>query len=108
MEHHLHLLLIVSMLTCQCPAVSGLFEWLRQTEAPPAAAALPPAAAAPAHLAKDVQFEIATADEKFLAEAKQMELSPLDSCHYRASMSTSGSKSSPNQSDVSFFFFFKR
>uniref|UniRef100_A0A3P8R3G6 Brambleberry n=1 Tax=Astatotilapia calliptera TaxID=8154 RepID=A0A3P8R3G6_ASTCA len=66
-----------------CLAVNGLFEWLRLTEAPRAAAPLQPAAVAPAHLAKDAQFEMATADEKFLAEAKQMELSPLDSCHYR-------------------------
>ncbi|XP_076731617.1 protein brambleberry isoform X2 [Maylandia zebra] len=76
--HYLHLLL-----ACQCLAVNGLFEWLRLTEAPRAAAPLQPAAVAPAHLAKDAQFEMATADEKFLAEAKQMELSPLDSCHYR-------------------------
>ncbi|KAJ8389033.1 hypothetical protein AAFF_G00124300 [Aldrovandia affinis] len=27
-------------------------------------------------------FEMSLADEKFLAEARQMELSPLDSCHY--------------------------
>uniref|UniRef100_A0A3Q2W471 Brambleberry n=2 Tax=Haplochromis burtoni TaxID=8153 RepID=A0A3Q2W471_HAPBU len=81
--HYLHLLLTVSMLACQCLAVNGLFEWLRLTEAPRAAAPLQPAAVAPAHLAKDAQFEMATADEKFLAEAKQMELSPLDSCHYR-------------------------
>ncbi|XP_044216967.1 protein brambleberry [Thunnus albacares] len=84
--HHLYFLLI-SMLACQCPAVSGLFEWLRQTDNPPppaAAAAAPPSpAAAPAFLAKDAQFEITTADEKFLAEAKQLELSPLDSCHHR-------------------------
>uniref|UniRef100_A0A3B4H4Q1 Brambleberry n=1 Tax=Pundamilia nyererei TaxID=303518 RepID=A0A3B4H4Q1_9CICH len=72
-----------SMLACQCLAVNGLFEWLRLTEAPRAAAPLQPAAVAPAHLAKDAQFEMATADEKFLAEAKQIELSPLDSCHYR-------------------------
>ncbi|KAM9358582.1 protein brambleberry [Symphorus nematophorus] len=80
--HHLCFLLI-SVLVCQCPAVSGLFEWLRRTEPPPPAAALPPAAAVPALLAKDAQFEMATADEKFLAEAKNMEISPLDSCHYR-------------------------
>lgn len=83
--HHLYFLLL-GMLTCQCPAVSGLFEWLRRTDNPPAAAAAPsPAAAAvaPALLAKDAQFEITTADEKFLAEAKQLVLSPLDSCHYK-------------------------
>ena len=75
------LLLLLLLLTCQCPAVSGLFEWLRRTEAPPPPP--PPAAAAPALLAKDAQFEMATGDEKFLSEAKQMELSPLDSCHYK-------------------------
>lgn len=81
--HHLSLLLI-SILACQCPAVSGLFEWLKGATAPPATAPPPPLTAeVPALLAKDAQFEMSTADEKFLAEAKQMELSPLDSCHYR-------------------------
>ncbi|XP_035509260.1 protein brambleberry [Morone saxatilis] len=75
--------LLISVLACQCPAVSGLFEWLKQADAPPAAAAPPPAAAVPALLAKDALFEMATADEKFLAEAKHMEISPLDSCHYK-------------------------
>ncbi|MBN3314595.1 BMBL protein, partial [Atractosteus spatula] len=28
-------------------------------------------------------FEMSVADERFLAEAKQLELSPLDTCHYR-------------------------
>lgn len=50
-------------------------------------ASQPPASSsptvAPALLAKDAQFEMVIADEKFLAEAKQMELSPLDSCHQR-------------------------
>ncbi|XP_051231926.1 protein brambleberry isoform X2 [Dicentrarchus labrax] len=84
LTHHLWFLLI-SVLACQCPAVSGLFEWLKRADAPPAAAAPPPpaAAAVPALLAKDATFEMATADEKFLAEAKHMEISPLDSCHYK-------------------------
>ncbi|XP_040896592.1 protein brambleberry isoform X2 [Toxotes jaculatrix] len=80
---HLRYVLLIVMLACQCPAVSGLFEWLRQATPPPAAPPPPAAAVAPAHLAKDAEFEMATADEKFLADAKQMELSPLDSCHYR-------------------------
>lgn len=79
--------LLISVLACQCPAVSGLFEWLKQADAPPAAAAPPPAAAVPALLAKDAPFEMATADEKFLAEAKHMEISPLDSCHYKVKFS---------------------
>ncbi|XP_022076314.2 protein brambleberry [Acanthochromis polyacanthus] len=81
--HRLHLLLMISLLACHCPAVSGLFEWLRQTEAPPAAAPPSPAPVVPALLAKDAQFEMETADEKFLAEAKQLQRSPLDSCHCR-------------------------
>ncbi|XP_078114486.1 protein brambleberry isoform X2 [Sander vitreus] len=87
--HRLYFLLI-SILACQCPAVSGLFEWLKEAAAPPppaaAAAAPPPAGASvavPALLAKDAQFEMATTDERFLSEAKQMELSPLDSCHFK-------------------------
>jgi len=81
--HRLQFMLTVCMLTC--PAASGLFEWLRQTQPPPAA---PPPSPAAAPLIEDAQFELATADEKFLAEAKQMELSPLDSCHYRVNMSS--------------------
>ncbi|XP_034386514.1 protein brambleberry [Cyclopterus lumpus] len=86
--HHRYLLLIC-MLACWSPAVNGLFEWLKGTEAPPAAAAAagppppPSAAEVPALLAKDARFEMTTADERFLAESKLMELSPLDSCHYR-------------------------
>ncbi|XP_056270514.1 protein brambleberry isoform X2 [Pseudoliparis swirei] len=85
--HHLCLLLIC-MLACWSPAVNGLFEWLKGTEAPPpapqAAAAPPPSAAeVPALLEKDARFEMTTVDERFLAESKLMELSPLDSCHYR-------------------------
>ncbi|KAM7387738.1 hypothetical protein PAMP_023958 [Pampus punctatissimus] len=78
--HRLYLL--IGLLACLCPAVSGLFEWLRRTDSPPAAPP-PPAAVAPALLTKNAQFEITTADEKFLAEAKQLELSPLDGCHHR-------------------------
>lgn len=73
----LHLLLTACMLAC--PAVTALFEWLRS--APPPAAA-PPPPSPPAHLERDAPFEMMTADEKFLAEAKQMELSPLTSCHF--------------------------
>ncbi|XP_014896158.1 protein brambleberry isoform X1 [Poecilia latipinna] len=74
------LLLLVTVCMLAWPAVSGLFEWLRTPQPPPATA---PPPVAPAILAKDAQFEMVTSDEKFLAEAKQLELSPLDSCHYR-------------------------
>lgn len=76
-------LLLVTVWTLACPAVSGLFEWLRTTQPPPVTT---PPPVAPAHLAKDAHFEMVTSDEKFLADAKQLELSPLDSCHYRVSM----------------------
>lgn len=78
-------LLLIGSLLCQPPPASGLFEWLRRAEAPPppppAAEPAQPADAAP--LAKDAPFEMATADDKFLAEAKHLEISPLESCHYR-------------------------
>ncbi|KAK5869459.1 hypothetical protein PBY51_024173 [Eleginops maclovinus] len=94
--------LLICMLACQCPAVSGLFEWVKGASAPKAAAAAaaaappppppPPAAAeVPALLTKNAQFEMATADERFLAEAKQMEISPLDGCHYKVVARLKGS-----------------
>ncbi|KAI1888808.1 hypothetical protein AGOR_G00172560 [Albula goreensis] len=43
----------------------------------------PPVPAPPIPEGYTPPFEMSLADEKFLAEAKQMELSPLDSCHYR-------------------------
>ncbi|XP_043984163.1 protein brambleberry isoform X2 [Gambusia affinis] len=73
-------LLLVTACMLAWPAVSGLFEWLRTPQPPPTAA---PPPVAPSLLAKDAQFEMVTSDEKFLAEAKQLELSQLDSCHYR-------------------------
>lgn len=80
-----HQYYLFALLLCQCPAVCGLFEWMRKTEtqSPPASQppASPAASVAPSVLAKDAQFEMAIADENFLAEAKQIELSPLDSCH---------------------------
>ncbi|KAK5930350.1 hypothetical protein CgunFtcFv8_026589 [Champsocephalus gunnari] len=80
-----HLYLLICMLACHCP-VSGLFDWLKGGSAPKAAAAA--AAAAPPPPPPDAaevpaQFEMVTADERFLAEAKQMEISPLDGCHYK-------------------------
>ncbi|KAM3875821.1 protein brambleberry-like [Diretmus argenteus] len=85
---HLSVLLVVIILASRCPAVSGLFDWLRRTDAPTAASPAPgpPASGppAPGPPARDAPpFEMTVADEKFLAEAKQMELSPLDSCHYK-------------------------
>ncbi|KAF7647956.1 hypothetical protein LDENG_00164290, partial [Lucifuga dentata] len=75
----LHFLLL-GMLFCQYRAVTELFDWLKRTEGPPA---VTPPAAPPADLTKDTTFEMTVADEKFLAEAKQMEFSSLDSCQYK-------------------------
>lgn len=83
-------LLLIGTLIYQPLTASGLFEWLRRAEAPPPppppAVEPPPPLPAdllPAPLAKDARFEMATADEKFLAEAKHFEISPLESCHCR-------------------------
>lgn len=81
----LHAVLLIIALVCPAPAVSGLFEWLRSPERSspsPADAPPPPASAAPTQLAKEARFEMVVADEKFLAEAKHLEISQLDSCHY--------------------------
>lgn len=72
------LVLLISVLAS--PVEGGLFEWMKRPETPPAAAP-PPAPELPAGDAPP--FEMTVADEKFLAEAKLMDLSPLDSCHYR-------------------------
>ncbi|XP_045543711.1 protein brambleberry isoform X3 [Salmo salar] len=74
-------LLLVCVLASQCGPVSGFFDWLKPTQ--PGAPALAPSLD-PGLPEGDAQpFEMTVADEKFLAEAKNMELSPLDSCHYR-------------------------
>uniref|UniRef100_A0A8C5FBP8 Protein brambleberry n=1 Tax=Gadus morhua TaxID=8049 RepID=A0A8C5FBP8_GADMO len=71
--------LLFCMLALRCHVSNGLFEWLKPAQAPPAAT-LP----AIGPTAKDsIPFEMTIADEKFLAEARQMELSPLGSCHYK-------------------------
>ena len=75
------ILLLVCVLASRCGPVSGLFDWLKQTQ--PGAPVLAPSLV-PGLPEGDAQpFEMTVADEKFLAEAKNMELSPLDSCHYR-------------------------
>ncbi|XP_033936896.1 protein brambleberry isoform X2 [Pseudochaenichthys georgianus] len=77
-----HLYLLICMLACHCP-VSGLFDWLKGGSAPKAAAAAAPPPPPPEAAEVPAQFEMVTADERFLAEAKQMEISPLDGCHYK-------------------------
>lgn len=66
----------------QYAEVEAFFDWLKKADpapTPPPAESIVPIllhGEAPA-------FEMSVVDEKFLAEAKQMELSPLDSCHFR-------------------------
>ncbi|XP_061738917.1 protein brambleberry isoform X2 [Nerophis ophidion] len=98
----LKFLLLLIILANRCPAACGLFEWLRQAKLPPAAAEpLPPAAQSSSIiLAKDAPFEMATADEKFLAEAKQMALSPLDTCHQRVVSRLKASCDSLSEEDL--------
>ncbi|XP_015278230.1 PREDICTED: protein brambleberry-like [Gekko japonicus] len=56
---------------------AGFFSWLIHRAAPehrpaPAPEKLPP-----------VPFEMTTGDERFVAETRHLELTPLDSCHYQ-------------------------
>lgn len=68
------------MSSMQCGQVDAFFDWLKKAEPAPAP---PKEPVAPVLPQGDVPFEMSVVDEKFLAEAKQMELSPLDSCHFR-------------------------
>ena len=74
--------LLFCVLALRCHVSNGLFEWLKPAQTPPAATL--PATGPPA---KDsIPFEMTIADEKFLAEARQMDLSPLGSCHYKVAL----------------------
>ncbi|XP_072527951.1 protein brambleberry [Salminus brasiliensis] len=75
--------LLVFVLGTQCGIADAFFDWMKK--AAPAPASVPPAApSAQSLLQGDVPpFEMSVVDEKFLAEAKQMDLSPLDSCHFK-------------------------
>ncbi|XP_036431371.1 LOW QUALITY PROTEIN: protein brambleberry [Colossoma macropomum] len=76
-------MLLVYVLGSQCGTADGFFDWMKK--AAPAPTPVPPAAPPASSLLQGdaPPFEINVADEKFLAEAKQMDLSPLDSCHFR-------------------------
>ncbi|XP_054841918.1 protein brambleberry-like [Eublepharis macularius] len=72
-------LLFVLLLISE-PSV-GFFGWLTRRASPenhptPQAAAPDPGNLSP------VPFEMTTGDDRFLAEARHLDLSPLDSCHY--------------------------
>ncbi len=66
--------------------VDAFFEWLKE---PAPAPAPTQESIAPIQLHGETPaFEMSVVDEKLLAEAKQMELSPLDSCHFQVTTHT--------------------
>ncbi|XP_034980347.1 protein brambleberry-like [Zootoca vivipara] len=69
------LLLVVS-------STSGFFSWLARSGTPESPPVPPAPTPDPAHL-PHVPFEMTIADERFLAEARRLDLSPLDSCHHK-------------------------
>ncbi|XP_069813069.1 protein brambleberry-like isoform X2 [Dendropsophus ebraccatus] len=78
-RHVLLLLLIVLSL----PARSEeFFGWFTRKSSSGKSASQKEAAPDPQSLPR-APFEMTTTDEKFLAEAKHLELSPLDGCHYK-------------------------
>ncbi|KAE8599869.1 hypothetical protein XENTR_v10017374 [Xenopus tropicalis] len=60
----------------------AFFGWFTRKASPSRGSSEPTAPADPKSL-PSAPFEMTTADEKFLAEAKHLELSPLDSCHFK-------------------------
>lgn len=75
---------MLCLLSMQCGEVEAFFDWLKKPEPEPAP---PPEPVSSILLQGETPaFEMSVVDEKFLAEAKQMELSPLDSCHFRVSL----------------------
>ncbi|XP_051739533.1 protein brambleberry isoform X1 [Ctenopharyngodon idella] len=71
------------LLSMQYGEVDAFFDWLKKPEPAPAPAPPPEPVASILLQGETPAFEMSVVDEKFLAEAKQMELSPLDSCHFR-------------------------
>ncbi|TRY85900.1 hypothetical protein DNTS_011921 [Danionella cerebrum] len=73
----------VLLWVCGLQNVDAFFDWLKTPEPKPAPSPTSESIT-PILLQREAPpFEISIIDEKFLAEAKQMELSPLDSCHFR-------------------------
>ncbi|XP_043394900.1 protein brambleberry isoform X1 [Chelonia mydas] len=61
---------------------SGFFGWLRQGAAP-GRDPVPLTPAPDSRSLSNAPFEMTTGDERFLAEARHLDLSPLDSCHHK-------------------------
>lgn len=76
---------VMWLLSIQYGEVDAFFDWLNKP-APAPAPDPPQESIAPILLHGETPaFEMSVVDEKFLVEAKQMELSPLDSCHFQVS-----------------------
>ncbi|XP_040208141.1 protein brambleberry-like [Rana temporaria] len=76
-----HLLLLLTLLTL--PEHTGaFFGWFTRKTSGRSSGSQKELAPDPRSL-PSAPFEMSTTDEKFLAEAKQLEMSPLDSCHYQ-------------------------
>ncbi|XP_039512643.1 protein brambleberry [Pimephales promelas] len=71
------------VLSMQYGEVEAFFDWLKKPDPAPAPAPAPEPVSSILLQGDTPAFEISVVDEKFLAEAKQMDLSPLDSCHFR-------------------------
>nr|XP_033786275.1 protein brambleberry-like isoform X2 [Geotrypetes seraphini] len=75
---------LLSMVLSLLRANYGFFGWLNRnapTESHPVPAS--PSPAPDTEVLPSAPFEMTIADEKFLAEAKHLDLSPLDTCHYK-------------------------
>ncbi|KAM9495788.1 protein brambleberry-like isoform 1-T2 [Clarias gariepinus] len=66
-----------------CGEADAFFEWMKKPA--PAPPSVPPAIPShPTAVRSDASpFEMSVTDEKILAEAKLLDISPLDSCHFR-------------------------
>ncbi|XP_033848843.3 protein brambleberry [Acipenser ruthenus] len=72
--------LVLGVLCGRVGLVVAFFGWMKET---PTTVEPPPAVVSANTHGETPPFEMTTADDRFLAEAKQLELSPLDSCHYK-------------------------
>ncbi|KAF7702002.1 protein brambleberry [Silurus meridionalis] len=79
----LELWVLIVCVLALCGEVDAFFEWVKK--AAPVPDSVPPAIPTrqPAVPSDSLPFEMSVADEKLLAEAKLIEMSPLDSCHFR-------------------------
>lgn len=85
-QRHLTCLDLWLLLVCVlalCGEADAFFEWMKKVA--PVPASVPPTVPTyPTAVSSDAPpFEMSVADEKILAEAKLIDMSPLDSCHFR-------------------------